>query len=67
MVHKSKYSGKVHVNPDTHDVKFVGCISANTIKEFKDNARKLANNWGYYRMRIHVECENTCRSWYLIS
>ena len=46
MVHKSKYSGKVHVNPDRHDVKFVGCISANSIKEFKDNARKLANNWG---------------------
>lgn len=52
-----KYNAKLHVNANSENVKFIGTVEANSIKELKENARQKARNQGNYG-RIHVDEEN---------
>lgn len=50
-----KYTAKVHVNANKENVKFIGEVKADTIKELKEKARKLARNQNERGGRLHLE------------
>jgi hypothetical protein len=56
-----KYEGLVHNNPDRPNVKFLGTVHANNIKELKENARILARNQNEHGCRLHIECRDIQR------
>ena len=64
---QSKYVGRLHVRPNSTDPKFIGKVEANSIKELKEKARYHARSWNEHGGRIHIECENTGRSWMINS
>jgi hypothetical protein len=59
-----KYTATIYANPNKHNVKFIGTVSANSIADLKERARKHARGWNE-RGRILLECDNTGREFYV--
>jgi len=63
-----KYNAHLHSHPDNPDkVKFLGIISANSIQELKENARKHARSWNEHGGRLHLHDMELDREWYINS
>ena len=53
-----KYTANLHINANKDNVKFIGTIEANSLKELKEKARQHARNSNNHLSgRIHVEVE----------
>ena len=62
-----KYKVKIHTNPNSERVKFIGEVSANSIVELKEKAKQHARSWNEHGGRLHLEDENTGREWMINS
>jgi hypothetical protein len=62
-----KYEGRIHANPNKHSVKFIGTVYANSISDLKTKAREHATSWNEHGGRLHIECQNTGREFYINS
>lgn len=58
-----KYTAKIHSRPNSDNPKFIGVVSANSINELKETARKHARSWNERGGRLHLEEQNTGREW----
>ena len=62
-----KYTARIHTNINSDRVKFIGTVTANSICELKEAARKHARSWNEHGHRLHLEDENTGREWIINS
>lgn len=62
----SKYSARVHVNANKDNVKFIGTVTGNSLKELKENARSMARSWNNHLSgRLHLQDDNTGIEFYV--